>query len=476
MLTAHLQIVGRNHRPFLEACLDSCLKQTTAVPVLYLDNASTDGSAAFVRERFPSVLVYENNSNLGYSGGHNEGLRRMPDTEVVIVLNPDVVLEPDFVARGLTAFTRDRIGAVAPLLLRATVNWKQLTSNDVVDSYGTVLLSSLRAVNQLEGRSVTSSQLAVKSWPQPWGFTGAAAFLRRRSLQDVAVAGEVFDEDLFAYREDVDLSWRLILRGWEIVGASDARATHARSARPGVPKDPQTARLSWRNYYLVLVKDVPTRTLLRRLPWILIEDLARDVQWMISPRLWSAFPDLLQQLPTFLRKRTSVLARTGPVRSLFTDDELQQSRFPDGRINFTRARSAPVMTIIVRREGKLLLLKRGEKVSTYRGRWHAVAGYFDEPGRTVEEKAREELREEIGVGDESIASIRIGRLIEMDDPQLKKLWRIHPVLVDLKSDPAIALDWEHTEYRWVSLDEALRLATIPGFHEVVRQMLPTIEA
>lgn len=462
-MKVHLQIVGRNHRHSLEACLTSCQAQTARVPILYIDNASTDESADFVQENFPDVRVLRHATNRGYSGAHNSGLREVPNTDVVIVLNADVVLSSTFIERGLAAFTRNRIGAVAPLLLRPN------GGDPMIDAYGDVLLPSLRAVNQYGGVSLSR---APNPLAQPWGYTGAAAFLHRTALDDVAVNGEVFDEELFAYRDDVDLSWRLRLRGWDIVGAPEARAVHTRVARAGEKKEPFTARLSWRNYYLVLVKDVPLQTLLRHAPAVLREDLARDIQLLVSPRLWPAFPDLLRRMPSFLAKRSAVLARTGPVRALFTDHELLAPRFSDGRINFTHARSAPVMTILIRREGKFLLLKRGEKVSTYQGRWHAVAGYFDEPGRTVEEKVREEIREEIGLGNESIASIRMGTLIEMDDPVLKKLWRIHPALVDLTGDPTITLDWEHTEYRWVEPDEALRLATIPGFHEVVRQMLP----
>lgn len=305
-MNAHIQIVGLNHRQHLADCLQSCLRQTVKVPVLYIDNASADGSTEFVRETFPEVSVFVNDRNRGYSGGHNDGFRAAPDTAVVVVLNPDVVLAPDFVEKGLRAFTHERVGAVAPLLLRATANREQQTGNDVVDAYGTVLLPSLRAVNQFEGHRVPSSQFAVMSWPQPWGFTGAAAFLRRAALHDVALEGEIFDEDLFAYREDVDLSWRLRGRGWDIVGAPEARATHARAARSGTAKDSLVLQLSWQNYYLVLLKNAPVRTLLKHFPWILLEDFARDLQFVVTPRLWPALPQMVRLLPRFTQKRSAV--------------------------------------------------------------------------------------------------------------------------------------------------------------------------
>ena len=302
-MTAHIQIVGRNHHRYLAACLHSCLTQTIRAPVLYVDNASTDGSVAFVREKFPEVRVVGNAENRGYSGGHNDGLQAVQGTDIVIVLNPDVVLQPDFVAEGLVPFARERVGAVAPLLTRG--EGSTALQSDVVDAYGDVLQKSLRAVNHYAGPALSD----ISNFDPPWGYTGAAAFLRRAALADIALNGESFDEDLFAYREDVDVSWRLRLRGWEIVGAPKARATHARAVRPGRKKDPLVARLSWRNYYLVLVKNAPLGVLIRFFPWIFLEDLARDIQWLVTPALWPAFPGLLRLLPRFLRKRVLVQSR-----------------------------------------------------------------------------------------------------------------------------------------------------------------------
>lgn len=299
-MTLHLQIVGYNHRRYLQECLRSCLRQTVAFPVLYVDNASSDGSAEFVQRAFPQVRVVTNRKNLGYSGGQNEGLKVVRDTEIAVVLNPDVQLAPDFVEKGLAAFQAERVGAVVPLLFRAG-------EEDVIDAYGDILLLSLRAVSQYAGRAY--SQLAARGSPlnPPWGFTGAAAFLRRTALYDVALKGEIFDEDLFAYREDVDLSWRLRHRGWEIVGAPAARATHVRATRSGTAKDSLVLQLSWRNYFLVLVKNVPAKVLFRHCPWILLEAFARILQMLVTPRLWAALPEFRRLLPRFVRKRSDVL-------------------------------------------------------------------------------------------------------------------------------------------------------------------------
>lgn len=297
--SCHIQIVGWNHREHLGACLRSCLAQEPSAPVLYVDNASSDGSAEFVRAAFPSVLVHVNAVNRGYAGGHNDGLRIMRATAVAVLLNPDVVLFPGFLFACLRSLTDERVGAVAPLLLRA--------GHDTIDAYGIILRRSLRGVNQYEGRRYHSNNALPSGTSAVWGFTGAAVALRRRALADVAASGQVFDEALHAYREDVDLSWRLKHRGWDIVGSPEARATHVRSVTRAKRKPPRIAQLSWRNYFLVLVKDVPLPVLLTHAIPVLGEGLLRVVLLLARPSLWPALPECLRLLPVFLRKRRNAL-------------------------------------------------------------------------------------------------------------------------------------------------------------------------
>lgn len=460
-MTAYIQIVGWNHRPYLGACLRSCLRQTTPVPILYIDNGSTDGSAEYVRETFPAIRLHVLGENRGYSGGHNEGLRLVSDTDVAIVLNPDVVLEPDFVERGLSGFARPSTGAIAPLLFRDA-------ERSTIDSFGTVLLSSLRAVNQFEGRPAIVAY-GPTPMPLPWGFTGAAAFLRRRALEDVAIEGEIFDEDLFTYREDVDLSWRLRLRGWKILGEPKAVGTHVRAVRSGSQKDSRIAQRSWLNYGFVLAKDVPRGVLVRHLPGILLEGAARDVQMLLQPSLWPAVPKLFRLFPRFLRKRRQVLRRASAVRRILRSGELK--RFPDGRIDYTNADEAPVLSCVVRNDDHILFLKRSERVGTYRGYWHIIGGYLDETGKAVEEKVLRELEEEVGIPRSAVERVSVGEPFEEFDPDVAKTWIIHPVLVDVRGDPSVRLDWEHTEYRWIRPSEyGSHVPYIGSLPEVIRRL------
>ncbi|MBI2106215.1 NUDIX domain-containing protein [Candidatus Woesearchaeota archaeon] len=124
-------------------------------------------------------------------------------------------------------------------------------------------------------------------------------------------------------------------------------------------------------------------------------------------------------------------------------------KFKDGRIDYSNSDKAPVVTIFVKFGDKILLLKRSDKVATYKGKWNTIAGYLDEI-KSIKDKILEELREEIGVNEKNIKFIEIKNSYKLVDNKINKTWIVHPVLVELKEKPEIKLDWEHTEFRWIN--------------------------
>jgi len=135
-------------------------------------------------------------------------------------------------------------------------------------------------------------------------------------------------------------------------------------------------------------------------------------------------------------------------------------RFPDGRINYSNSDIAPVITVFIKYNDKILLLKRSDKVRTYQGRWNAVAGYLDEL-KPIHKKILEELREELGIDEDNILSIHIGEPYKFTDTKTNKTWIVHPVLIELDTEPEIKLNWEHTEYKWINPKELKNFDIVP---------------
>jgi len=305
-MKAHIQIVGWNHHQYIGTCILSCLKQTVQVPVLYIDNASVDESVAYVREKYSNVAIIENKDNRGYTGGHNDGLKKISDSEIAILLNPDVVLEENFVEEILKSFEKNnsqKIGAVVPLLLRTKTRSDSGEMKTIVDAYGMKILPSMRAVNRFEGESIDLAEKNKNESDNPWGFTGAAVALSREAINDLSVSGEFFDEKLHSYREDVDVSWRLNNRGWKIVGSPNARAWHARVAKKGEKKNGHILRLSWRNYFFVVMKNASQEDIRKNILPFSTEIIMRVAQFIITPALWMGVGEFVALLPVFLQKR-----------------------------------------------------------------------------------------------------------------------------------------------------------------------------
>lgn len=135
--------------------------------------------------------------------------------------------------------------------------------------------------------------------------------------------------------------------------------------------------------------------------------------------------------------------------------------FPDGRIDYTHADIAPVVTIFVSYQGKVLLLKRSNQVLTYKGKWNTVAGYLDEL-KPLQEKVFEELSEELGIIKRDIKTIHMGTSYSFTDTNIERTWIVHPVSVELTHKIKIYLDLEHTEYRWIHPSEIKHYDTVPN--------------
>ncbi|MGB9690704.1 MAG: glycosyltransferase family 2 protein [Candidatus Sumerlaeaceae bacterium] len=211
-------IVNYNGAAVLKDCLAS-LRGLSYEPfdVLVVDNASSDHSVTMLQADFPEVTVIETGDNLGFSGGNNvgisEAMRR--GAEYIFVLNNDTLVAPQclraLVERGESD---ERIGAVSPRILFAEPHDRIWAAGGSYSLWlGTARHAGLRA------------KANEPRWNKPRAITfatGCAVLLRAKALQEVGL----FDESLFMYNEDGDLSYRLRKAGWKIYYEPSAIVWH----------------------------------------------------------------------------------------------------------------------------------------------------------------------------------------------------------------------------------------------------------
>lgn len=285
-------IVAWNAAAYLPACLTS-LRSLERPPesVVVVDNASGDGTAALVRERFPEVRLLEPGANVGFCRGNNLGIAAT-DSPYVLVLNPDTRLEPRFLEEALPAFDDPDVGIVAGKLLRF--------DGATLDSAGQELARSRQPRDRGYGRPDRGE---FDRDEEVFGACGAAALYRRAMLAGIVdPGGQYFDESFFAFYEDLDLAWRARRLGWTAAYRHRAVGYHARGATARGPagvrrwaailgRPPEVRFHIVKNRYLTILRNDTAGDYLRNLPFILARDLATaGLLLLASPgvlaRLW----------------------------------------------------------------------------------------------------------------------------------------------------------------------------------------------
>ena len=215
MTDLSVSIVNTNSRELLLACLET-LRGTTA-EIVVLDNASEDGSADAVRERFPDVRVLPQEFRAGFGANHNTVIRAT-EGRYVYVLNEDTTADDWGFARIVEYLdAHPRVAALGPRL-----TYPDGRLQDSAWRFPTPLVSTLGLL--------TVGKLGVKqsggdaSHAVDW-VMGAALVLRRDALDEVGL----FDDEFFLYSEEVDLQFRLRQAGWDVHYFPSATVVHHES-------------------------------------------------------------------------------------------------------------------------------------------------------------------------------------------------------------------------------------------------------
>jgi GT2 family glycosyltransferase len=290
-----VSIVTYNSARFLRSCLESLRAQTCRdCAVCLWDNASADDSIGIAKEYAGFVTsLHPSDKNIGFCAAQNR-IIAAHQSDYVLILNPDVVLEPAFLDVLAGALDIDpTVGAATGKLWRWQAEDKQGTvtappvRGNILDTTGIYMTPNQRHFDRGSGEQ-DRGQYEVREYV--FGASGAAAFFRREMLEDVKTGREYFDEAFFAYREDADLAWRAQWMGWRCLFVPEARGFHVRKVLPerrtALPADINMH--SFKNRFLLRVKNMDAGTYAR----FFLPITARDI---------AAFGYVLMREPSSLR-------------------------------------------------------------------------------------------------------------------------------------------------------------------------------
>lgn len=249
-------IPNLNGEPYLRACLDSLRCQSAApFPIIIVDNGSTDGSAALIREEYPEVLLEVLDKNYGFCKAVNMGIQ-MAQTPYVILLNNDTVCAPMFV-EALTEAIKKR-----PDCFSCASKMVQMQHPDLMDNGGDYYCALGWAFACGKGKPAAGYGRRREIFSACAG----AAIYRREVFDEIGL----FDEVHFAYLEDIDVAYRAKIAGYRNYYIPEAVVRHVGSATSGSVYNEFKTRYSSRNSVYLIYKNMPWLQIILNLPFLAV--------------------------------------------------------------------------------------------------------------------------------------------------------------------------------------------------------------
>ena len=251
--TLAIIIVTYNSATEIGPCLDSLVGHTEPFPttITVVDNASSDGTAGMVRDRWPGVQVIESPTNAGFSRANNLGIRATGG-DYVLLLNPDTVAPPGAIqtlVRGLAAHPD---AAIAGARLLSEHGFPELSWGDPIGPWNELKRKVFSTLYHRKIRSIVRKvdQLSRQAREVSW-VSGACMVIRRPDLEAVGL----LDERFFMYTEDVDLCIAMTKRGRTVLYVAGAELLHYRGR--SAARNPATERLYRRSQLAYYEKHLP---------------------------------------------------------------------------------------------------------------------------------------------------------------------------------------------------------------------------
>lgn len=257
MTTVDVLVVTWNASAVVGECLSAVVRSAAHsdhdVTVVVVDNGSSDGTEAVIRTAVPGAVVVRSDENLGFAGGAALGVERST-SDVVVLVNDDAVVAPDFVQVVVDSLLTapGHVAAVTGHLLLAGT--EDASGRLLVNSTGNEVTRSGNG----RDRGYRTRDGGVAAPADVFGFCGGAVALRRSALDEVGN----FDASLFLYYEDTELSWRLRRRGFTVRYEPHAVVVHRHAFSSGTRSDVFTYH-NTRNRLIVATRHAPAGVALR---------------------------------------------------------------------------------------------------------------------------------------------------------------------------------------------------------------------
>ncbi len=251
-------IPNYNGEKYIVICLESLLAQISQhvrFQVIIVDNGSKDKSCEIIQDKYPQVQLIPLAENTGFCNAVNVGIEHAK-SDFIILLNNDTKVLPGFVeALTKTIEEDDRIFAVSSQMLM----WDR---NDLIDDAGDQYNVFGWAYSRGKGKLATKFEKPVKVFAA----CGGAAIYRKSILEKIGL----FDNNHFAYLEDIDICYRARIYGYYNCYEPKAKVIHAGSASTGSRYNAFKTKMAAQNNIYLIMKNMPIIQLIFNAPFLII--------------------------------------------------------------------------------------------------------------------------------------------------------------------------------------------------------------
>ena len=208
-------ILNYNAGELLLNCIDSLKKSTYQnIEILVVDNISSDDSHIKCKKQFPDIRLIQNRKNLGYCGGNNVGIKEAKG-EFIVILNPDTIVEENWLHEIFNAFNKFGDGLYQPKII-------SLNESNIIQSTGNMIHAFGFGFARDKGKKVIEKKEEIEKIGYA---SGTCLFTTKKVLEKVGL----LDEFLFLYHDDLDLGWRAAQIGINSYYVPKSKIFHAES-------------------------------------------------------------------------------------------------------------------------------------------------------------------------------------------------------------------------------------------------------
>ncbi len=302
-------VVGWNNKRLLKQCFDSINKQLySEKKIIYVDNASSDGSVEWVQKNYPEIKTIPQSKNTGFAKGNNIGIKEaLQDlrVEYMALINTDATMDEHWTSR-IVEFAKNKTKGAC-------------YQGTTLDFYNRNIIDSTHIYLSRNGQGTQGSwryYLLTDIGPRKiFGVNAAACIINRKFIESQPLYPKVFDERLYMYLEDIDLAIRSTIMGWDNYLVPRARAYHMGSVSSKTRSSSFSLYMTFRNNSAVIFKNLCFKEVIKMLPAIIRGDIdtwrtlwrrhqRSSIWYVIKGRVVGLF-----RLPLFARKRAIILRR-----------------------------------------------------------------------------------------------------------------------------------------------------------------------